>query len=187
VSSAIPEIETERLRLRALREGDVADWAGLLYADPEVMRFLLGDWSDPVARAERYLRYFLEHWPRHGYGEWAVTDKASGAFMGQCGLNYVANLGQTEIDFALARLYWGRGFASEAARAAARFAFDTANLSGLIGFVVPENGASRRVLAHLGFVEERVVQQWGADLLLHTLTPQQFHAADAPRLAADAS
>jgi RimJ/RimL family protein N-acetyltransferase len=107
--------------------------------------------------------------------------------MGQCGLNYVANLGQTEIDFALARHYWGRGFASEAARAAVRFAFDTANLSELIGFVVPENGASRRVLARLGFVEERVVQQWGADLLLHTLTPQQFHAADAPRPAADAS
>jgi ribosomal-protein-alanine N-acetyltransferase len=173
----VPVIETERLRLRPLREDDIADWARLIYADPEVSRYLPGPDVTPTERAERLYRYFTDHWPLHGYGEWAVTDRVTGAFLGQCGLNHIADLRETEIDYALAKQAWGRGLATEASQAAVQFAFESAGLTRLIGFVIPENTASRRVLERVGFRFESDTHYWGVDLVRYCLSKDEYPAA----------
>lgn len=164
-TAQIPTLETERLRLRPLLEEDVPEWARLLYADPEVTRYLPGKDETPLERTQRLFRAFDEHWPTYGFGEWAVTDRNTGAFLGQCGLNHIPDLAETELDYALARHVWGRGLATEAAQAAVNFAFETVGLSRLIGFVMPEHIASRRVLERLDFEYECEMHFWGVDLV----------------------
>lgn len=179
-SGDIPVIETERLRLRPLNEDDIPEWERLIYADPEVTRYLPGADATPLERTQRTYRHFTDHWPRYGYGEWAVTDRDSGVFLGQAGLNRIADLNETELDYALARHAWGRGLATEAAAAAVRFAFETVGLPRLIGFVMPAHVASRRVLERLGFSYECEMQYWGVDLVRYGLAPDNA-SAGGPR------
>lgn len=164
-STEAPAIETARLRLRPFEETDVPEWARLVYADPDVTRYLPGPDATPLERTQRMFKHFTDHWPQHGYGEWAVTDIETGAFLGQCGLNHIADIQETELDYALAKHAWGRGLATEAANAAVRLAFETAGLTRLIGFVIPEHIASRRVLERLGFTYECDMHYWGVDLV----------------------
>ena len=177
----VPTIETARLRLRPFADADVSEWTRLIYADADVTRFLPGTNATPHERTQRMYHHFTEHWRRHGYGEWAVTDLESGAFLGQCGLNHIDDINETEVDYALAKHAWGRGLASEAASAAVQYGFETAGLTRLIGFVMPDHVASRRVLERLGFVYECDTHFWGVDLVRYGLTPEQFNAAGAPR------
>jgi RimJ/RimL family protein N-acetyltransferase len=174
-----PTIETARLRLRPLMEADVPEWSRLLYADPEVARYLPGPNVTPLERTERLFQHFTSHWQHHGYGEWAVIDCETGAFLGQCGLNHIEDLGETELDYALARSAWGRGLATEAAQAAVNFAFEMAGLTRLIGFVIPEHAASRRVLERLGFVYECDTHYWGVDLVRYGLSHDHVNAVNA--------
>jgi RimJ/RimL family protein N-acetyltransferase len=170
----IPTIETAQLRLRPLSKADVPKWAQLIYADPDVTRYLPGPDATPLERTERLYQQFSNHWQNHGYGEWAVTDRETGAFLGQCGLNHIADISETELDYALAKHAWGRGLATEAANAAVQFAFETVGLRRLIGFVIPEHIASRRVLERLGFAYECDMPYWGVDLVRYGLDSAQF-------------
>jgi len=170
----VPSVETDRLRLRPLREDDIPDWERLIFADPDVTRYLPGPDITPRERAERLYRAFTGHWERNGYGIWAMTDRETGDFIGQCGLNRIPDLGETEVDYALGRHAWGRGLATEAASAVVRYAFETAGLPRLIGFVIPENVASRRVLERIGFRFETEMHYWGVDLVRYGLQRDEF-------------
>lgn len=180
-SAEVPTIETVRLRLRPLAENDIPIWSEQVYADPDVTRYLPGSAANPLERTERLFQHVTEQWLRYGVGEWAVTDRETGTFLGQCGLNHIEDLEETELDYALAKHAWGRGLATEAARAAVEFAFETARLTRLIGFVIPEHIASRRVLERLGFTYESDTHYWGVDLVRYGLNPEQFGTLSTSR------
>jgi [ribosomal protein S5]-alanine N-acetyltransferase len=180
MSTLTPEpvvLDTERLRLRSFIEADIETWARDLYADPEVTRFLPGADVSPLERTRRFYDFVAEHWARHGFGIWAVTDRASGALLGQCGLSRVEELQTVELDYSLAQAAWGRGLASEAAGAAVRHAFETLRLPALIALVMHGNDASVRVAERLGFQYERDVQLFGVELKLHGLSAARYRAA----------
>jgi RimJ/RimL family protein N-acetyltransferase len=172
----VPDVLTQRLRLRGWTEADIEPWARLIYADSEVTRFLPGANVTPLERTERFYCYCVNHWAEHGYGIWAVTDRVTGEFIGQGGLNLVADLDAVELDYSLARAYWGQGYATELARAATGYGFDTLALPRMIALTFAENIASRRVMEKVGFQHERDVHVFGVDLLLHGNTPERFHA-----------
>ena len=145
-------LETERLRLRPFVPDDLAEH-GRLYADAEVTRYLaggpyLGDTAR--LRSERAVRRFVDHWRARDFGVWAVLDRASGAFIGQCGLNTIEGTGEVEVLWALARPAWGRGLATEAAGAALGWGFDVAGVPVVIAIAAPENAASQRVMQKIG-------------------------------------
>jgi RimJ/RimL family protein N-acetyltransferase len=173
-----PALITERLLLRPATPADLDAWTERIFADPEVTRYIPSSIAEPRARAERMLAFVGEMWATRGYGEWLVTDRRDGALLGHCGLLYVAETGEVEIDYALARPFWGRGFASEAARACLRFGFERAGLERVIGLAVPENNASRRVLERVGFVYQRDATYFGHLLALHWLTADRFRATN---------
>lgn len=173
----VAELETPRLRLRGWTEADIEPWTRLIYADPEVTRFLPAATVTPEERTARFYRYIVEHWERHGYGIWAVMDRTTGAFMGQCGLNYIDEMDVVELDYSLARAYWGQGLASEAARAATAYAFDTLGVPKMIALTFRDNIGSRKVMERVGFVYAHDVHVFGSDLMLHENTPQQFREA----------
>lgn len=179
VVSGLPSLETARLRLRHFTPADLDDYTRLIFAEADVMRYLPKRDLAPRDRAERTMTVFAERWRQQGLGVWAVTDKITGQFMGHCGLGPVAEAGEIEVLYALGQSFWGRGFATEAARASVRFGFERAQLQRLIALAVPENIASRRVMEHLGFTYERDVHYFGLDLAYYGLLREDFRFDDS--------
>lgn len=147
----IPTVSTDRLTLRGFETTDQPAYAALR-ADPDVVRFLPGGEAlVPFAKeiAASRIAAFRESWKR-GFGVWAVVETATGAVVGQAGLAAMERSAEVEVLYALARPFWGRGYAREAAAAALRFGFETVGLDRIVGFVVPGNDASVRVLRAVG-------------------------------------
>ena len=116
ISPVVPQVETARLRLRPLASTDLEDYAQQIFADAEVMRYLPRRDGSPHERAERTMAFFNDHWTHRGYGVWAVTDKADGAFVGHCGLNYLADTSEVEVLYALRRACLGSRLRDGSAR-----------------------------------------------------------------------
>ncbi|MBD0329070.1 MAG: GNAT family N-acetyltransferase [Thermoleophilia bacterium] len=145
------ELETERLLLRRWRDGDLAGLARL-NADPSVVRYLTpGGRAMSRAESEEQLRRFRRHWREHGFGLWAVEEKASGRLVGRIGLQY-HRLWPTdpEVGWKLDPAVWGRGYATEGGRASIRHAFETLGVPRVVSIVHPDNAPSIAVMERLG-------------------------------------
>jgi RimJ/RimL family protein N-acetyltransferase len=145
------ELGTERLRLRRWRPSDRDPFAAL-NADPRVMEhfpsLVSREESDALAgRIE-------SHFDQHGFGLWAVEVVGVEAFVGFIGLcipRFVAPFTPcVEIGWRLAAQYWGQGLATEGARAALAFGFETLGLKEIVSFTATVNLRSRRVMEKLG-------------------------------------
>lgn len=156
-SGPTPVIETARLRMRAHRVEDLADCAAM-WADPEVVRYLGGR---PFTREEvwaRLLRY-AGHWSLLHYGYWAVEEKATGAFAGELGFaDFQRELESPlrdvpELGYAFCSRIHGKGYATEAARAALVWG-DASFVSKRTACIIhPDNLASIRVAGKCGYRE----------------------------------
>lgn len=159
-------LESDRLVLRPFVEDDLDDYARLC-ADPEVMRHVGS--GKTLDRAESWLSIagILGHWQLRGYGLWAVDEKASGNFVGRIGLHYPEGWPGLEIGWRIMREHWGRGFATEGARAAANYAFETVRAEHVLSVIQPANTASIRVAEKLGetFRERRELA--GREVLIY--------------------
>ncbi len=97
------------------------------------------------------------HFERHGFGVWAVEIDSVAEFAGFVGLSvprFEAHFTPCiEIGWRLAAEYWGQGFATEGARAALEFGFETLRLEDIVSFTVPANVRSRRVMEKLGMTQ----------------------------------
>jgi RimJ/RimL family protein N-acetyltransferase len=143
---------TERLILRQFRESDLDGYAAML-ADPEVVRFL---GTDPMTRAEawRNMAMVLGHWQLRGYGLWAVEDRESGLLAGRAGLWRPEGWPGLEVGWTLRREFWGRGYATEAGRAALDHAVTTLKQTYIISLIRPENARSIAVACRLGMIHK---------------------------------
>ncbi len=144
----IPRIETRRLILREWREEDLEPYAEFM-ADEEMVRYLGGVTKD---RDEtwRLIAAFVGHWALRGFGLWAVEDKADGAFVGEVGLWFPEGWPAIEVGWSIMKPHQGKGYATEAARASAQWAFEHLELDSLISVIHPENAASIAVAKKLG-------------------------------------
>jgi RimJ/RimL family protein N-acetyltransferase len=149
--NSISEIRTERLILRELRTGDLGALAKM-NADPRVMEYFPSSLSreDSDAFAGR----IRAHWAQHGFGSWAVERLEDGTFVGIVGLSHPRFQAHftpcVEVGWRLAAPCWGKGYATEAAKAALRFGFERFGLDQIVSFTVPQNRRSRRVMEKLG-------------------------------------
>jgi len=151
----VPAVHTERLALRAWRPEDRAPFAAL-NADPVVVEYLAG----PLDRAasDELVAAHEAHWAAEGFGTWAVEVPGVAPFVGSVGLRRMpAGLPFTpavEVAWRLARRWWGHGYATEAARAALTFGFDTAGLDDVVSFTAVGNARSRGVMERLGMTRD---------------------------------
>jgi RimJ/RimL family protein N-acetyltransferase len=174
------EVLTERLRLRPIREADLPAWHGQVFSDPEVMRYLPSGVPVPMARTGEVFRRFEDAWERAGFGPWGIEITDSGAFVGHCGLREVDELpGEVEVLYALGREHWGRGYATEAARASVGYGFDRLGLDRVLAFAVPANVSSRRVMEKIGMVYERRARLFGIETVVYRLDRDRFDPAEA--------
>lgn len=177
-------IETARLLLRPVTMRDLDDLHGVIYSDPQVTTYLPGGEPWPLCETRSLLAWWVAHWEDQGFGPWAVIEQASGAFLGDCGLVIMPGAEHPiELLYALGRKSWGRGYASEAARAALRCGFEQVGLTQITAVAVPENTASRRVLEKLGMTFEGIsARYYNADLAVYTIARDQFVPDPGPYL-----
>lgn len=154
---AIPTLETPRLRMRGHELRDFDAYVRM-WADPQVVRFIGGVPSTREQTWARFIKY-AGLWHHMGFGFWALEDKATGAFAGECGFHEVRRAivpsieGTMEAGWALTSPMQGQGLASEAMAAALGWAADSGTGDWITAIIDPANAASRRVADKLGFRE----------------------------------
>jgi RimJ/RimL family protein N-acetyltransferase len=140
-------IETGRLLLRVPEARDFDDFVELA-SDPEATRFIGG--ALPRAAAWRKFLQMPGAWTIQGFGMFAVTDKASGRWLGQLGPWRPEGWPGNEIGWSFRRAAWGHGYATEAAVAAIDWAFDHLGWTDIIHCIDPGNHASQALARRLG-------------------------------------
>lgn len=184
------ELDTERLRLRRWREADREPFAAL-NADPEVMRYF----AEPLSRAASDAS--IDGWQRQfeerGWSNWAAELRATGELLGFVGLSVPRRTLPfspcVEIGWRLARGHWGRGYATEGARAALQVGFERLGLPEIVSFTTLSNRPSRAVMERIGLRDtgrdfEHPGLPPGHPLRLHCLyqvTAEEWRAAQRIR------
>jgi RimJ/RimL family protein N-acetyltransferase len=162
-------VATTRLTLRRLRRGD-EDAFLAVWADPGVWHALRpGTTFDPEHGPRRF-RHHLQHWEEHGFGLWLIDDQVGGDTAGWVGPSYPDYVPQLsdeiEIGWSLRQPFWGRGIATEGARAAISVAFEHLRPSRLISLIDPDNVRSVAVARRLGMKDLGPVEHAELDLEL---------------------
>jgi RimJ/RimL family protein N-acetyltransferase len=161
-------LETERLWLCAWEPADLAA-ARPVFTDPDVMRYINGgrprtddQIRDSILRQQNHLR-------SHGFCLWKLLLKSDGRVIGDCGLQPLELDGAPEIEIGwrLAKDYWGRGFATEAARVALHHAVAHARLLRVIAIAMPENRPSLHIMEKLGMTHERDSSKDGFKIVVY--------------------
>jgi ribosomal-protein-alanine N-acetyltransferase len=149
-------LETARLVLRHQDPGDLDDlWA--LYCDPQITKYI-PDAPRTREEARKELEWHMHGHPKHPeLGLWATIDKETGKFIGRCGLLpwFLDGQDEVEVAYTIARDYWGKGLATEAAQAILQYGFEHLNLPRLICLIDPDNIASQNVAQKLGMKFEK--------------------------------
>ncbi len=149
------ELLTPRLRLRRWRQTDLEPFAAM-NAAPAVMEYFpsrldLEETRLMIGRIEAQFE-------RHGFGLWAAEAPGVADFVGYVGLSVpayeTAFTPCVEVGWRLASQYWGKGYATEGARAALDYGFGTLGLKEIVSFTVPANQRSRAVMERLGMTRD---------------------------------
>jgi RimJ/RimL family protein N-acetyltransferase len=162
----VPTLETSRLILRAFRAADWAPYARMS-ADPDVMRFIGTGGPISANDAWRSMASMLGHWSLKGYGMWAVEVKETGEFAGRVGFLDPPGWPGFEVGWVLARECWGRGYATEAASFALRYAFETLGRDRVISLIRPGNDRSIKVAERIGETLAGEVELLGGPCLVY--------------------
>jgi RimJ/RimL family protein N-acetyltransferase len=154
MSYLIPEqLETERLLLRMFR---LTDWQDIheYYSDPECTKYTS---RRPLKEYESWERMaaLIGHWTLRNYGAFAMEEKILKRVIGISGLDYPIDWPEPEIQWALVRKFWGKGYASEASRAVKEMAAKYLPNLSLISLIHPQNQNSINLAKSLGARFER--------------------------------
>lgn len=154
----------------ALRPFTLADVpaAHLIYSDPDVMRFVGHGAVSSITGTESMVRQYMAHQRTHGFGFWAVTDRATGVLIGDAGLARTVD-GEVEMGYTLAKAWWGRGLGTQAASLCVDAARGPLGVTSLRSLVEAPNLPSRHVLEKLGFEQDGVTMAFEREHLVYRL------------------
>ena len=114
------------------------------------------------------IEYQVEYQRSRGFSLWAVEERGTGSLLGDCGLQPLEHLGpEIEVGYDLHPRAWGRGLATEAARAVMGYAFGALGLERVVAVVKPDNLASQRVLEKAGLRPIGTRFAYGESMLLY--------------------
>ena len=163
--------ETDRLILRPLDNGDV-DAIFAMRSDPEVMRFI----REPQNRDEstNWVELVSSRWKTEQIGFCGILEKLSGKFVGWCGIWKLKETGDLEIGYAVAKEFWGKGYATEAALKFLDYAFERLQPEKVVAVARPENVASRRVMEKLGMSFVKTDKFYEQTLALYAIAKEDY-------------
>jgi len=162
-------LETPRLILREYTDADAADFFRL-NSDPDVMRYVPDEPMQTVEDAHEVIvsRPMVDYRER-GFGRWACILRATGEHIGFCGLKYLKEVEEVDLGFRFLPAHWGKGFATESAKACVNYGFTKLNLEEIAGFAEPDNHASIRILEKVGMQFTGPVRLLGCDMRRYVL------------------
>lgn len=162
-------LETPRLLLRPLQETDAAGMFAL-DSNPEVHRFLGNRPVKTMDQSRKWIANIRQQYKDNGIGRWAVLERSTGEFVGWAGLKLERNVNGREtfydLGYRLRQEFWGKGYATEAAKAFVDFGFNEMKLPVINAFVSAAHTASRIVLEKCGlkhtedFIYEGAQECW---------------------------
>ena len=159
---------TERLKLRAFEPSDFEPLHAV-YGDPQVTRFI-----PPYPTPEHTRRALDIHVREASAGNpafWALIECASGDLIGDAGVGLIEGIGpEYELGYTLGTRWWGRGYATEAARAVREYALGELGLPEVLALVRPDNAASIHVLEKIGMERVGTREAYGAEHLVYAAT-----------------
>lgn len=165
------ELRTLRLIGAPAAPSDFAELR-LLHSDSRVTATLSAD-GNPFSEAQTrdFLSAAVEHWHSYGFGLWMFRDCTTNDFVGYGGIKHAIVESRDEIELAYAIAFDSQrnGFATEISLAALNFAFNDLHLDRIVGFTLPHNKASRRVMEHCGFTYDRDIVHGGLPHVLYVL------------------
>lgn len=166
--------QTERMLIRPLSLSDVPALTGI-FGDPEVMKHSVRGVYDEAA-TRRFVEWCMACYESHGVGPWGLVEKETSALIGFCGVGpeRVGDVEEINLGYRLARRYWGRGLATEAARAALAYAFVHKGCESVVVIVEPGHVASLRVAEKAGFRCFREITFHGKPVRLYRLTNDEW-------------
>jgi RimJ/RimL family protein N-acetyltransferase len=156
------QLETERLRLRFFTHDDLPVMFAL-NTDPDVIKY-----ADTPAKDIDEARQLLEEGPLYdyqiyGYGRFAVELKETGKVIGFCGIKYLPEIDLPEVGYRFLKEFWGKGIATEAAKACVEFAKNDLKVDKLVALIIPENIGSIKVAEKLGMTKGPLIHIYDVD------------------------
>lgn len=147
-------IETQRLTLRPLERGDLDDMYRI-QSDPVTMAFWPAPFSLDASRA--WIERSIESFRVNGFGRYALIVKDSGALIGDCGIlrSPIDGTPENDLGYIIFHTFWNQGYATEAAAACKRYAFETLQLDRVCANMPVDHMASRRIAEKIGMSLER--------------------------------
>ncbi len=168
--------ETKRLVIRKLEISDIAVWESF-FENNASLAFLGLDLSiDNKAQAKDWIERQLWRYENNKYGHHALIDKQSNTFIGQCGLltQEIDNKIETEIGYHILPKYWGKGYATEAAKKFRDYAFSNNLCKSLISIIDIRNIASQKVAEKNGMKNTKQVRYYNLDVFVYRITRQEY-------------
>ena len=164
-------LETERLFLRPMNESDV-DAVFAMRSDADVMRYI----REPQKRGETidWIRLVSSRWLTEKIGFCSIVEKEGENFVGWCGLWKLKETGEIEVGYAIAKQFWGKNYAAEAAGKFLEYGFATLNFPQIVAVAVPENVFSRRVMEKIGMSFDYTGEFYDRELVHYSITAEHF-------------
>ena len=159
---------TERLELRAFEPDDLRALHAV-YGDPEVTHFLKP--HPTIEDTRRALDIHVREASAGNPAFWALIERASGNLIGDAGVGLIEGIGpEFELGYTLGKRWWGRGYATEAARVVRDHALGELALPQVLALVHPDNAASIHVLEKIGMERVGTREAEGAERVVYSIT-----------------
>ena len=169
-------LETERLLLRRLAQDDAAALHRCT-GDRGVMRYWHPGSDADVAATEGRIAEIDEHWQRHGFGDFAVIERETGALVGFAGLHHIDGMAEVNAGYALVPGCWRRGLGTELCRLLLAHGFADLGLPEIVAVIDPRNDASLTLAERCGLGFRRQFTWQGRPRVLYAMTRAEFGGA----------
>ena len=124
--------------------------------DPDVLKYTGNDpFVDEQAAIDFLNSYPQNNYEKYGYGRWSVMLKETDDWLGWCGLRFSPDENETDIGYRFFKKHWGKGYATESARACLEYGFEKLHLKRIVGRAMKDNIASLVVLQKIGMQYEK--------------------------------
>ncbi|MGM7702551.1 GNAT family N-acetyltransferase [Pseudalkalibacillus sp. Hm43] len=155
-----PSLETERLKLREVTNGDANDLY-LYLSDPEVMKHMGLQPYESAESVQDEIDWYASIYGKGTGIRWGITIKGDDRVIGSCGfLNYQSKHHRAEVGFELHKAQWGKGIAAEALQAVLKYGFEQFELERIEALIEPANTPSQRLVENQGFLREGLLRHY---------------------------
>ena len=168
-------LTTERLYLREFTLKDAQNFIDL-NSNPNVVKYTGDGAIQDLEKAKEILETITFPQYKNKLGRWAVHLKSTDEFLGWCGLKYIEQLNEIDLGYRFFEKHWGKGYATESAKAVLAYGFDTLKVNVIVARAAIENVNSHKVLKKIGMKFEKEGEEHGDKIYKYRLSNADYQA-----------